>query len=506
MEYHLTEKTIPIERVLLDTVSEQPVDVDLTLPDYCPDIERILRCSLIPRIYLSNVSGDRLSVEGAACVRILYLDSEKGRIRAYEHTAPFSESFELKDSPGDCAVYVDAKPEYMNCRAMSPRKLSLHGAFSLRARVIVSRPLSYMAYDDGGDLQVRLEPLSASSLSGLCRDIFSVREDISMSGREAPSAILSHSLSFRITELKAIRDKLMLSAEGRLELMYLGEDGGDPQLMTCAFPLSRIIDCEGAGEDCVISPELSVMTYDLSLNDDALGGSAVLALDARLCFNALCYSERELSVIADVFAVDRQAEAHTEPLSCRGRVRELSFSDTAKGTVRIDGEGISRMIGVRPERIAVSAAVSGGAPLLSSRLTVSLMYVSADGEIKYIDRELDFDYNPSIDGCDAVDKVSAAVDSLSYRLIDEHTVELRAEVCYRLRAAAIVNRQAAARVTAPDEPDDAPDGDSLILYYADSGESVWDISKRFRSRPADVMAENELEADVLDSDLMLLIP
>ena len=34
---------------VLDTVAEQLADVDLTLPDYCPDIEKILKCDIINR-------------------------------------------------------------------------------------------------------------------------------------------------------------------------------------------------------------------------------------------------------------------------------------------------------------------------------------------------------------------------------------------------------------------------------------------------------------------------
>ena len=41
MEYHLTKKSINTVRCALDTAVEQAVDIDLTLPDYCPDIERI---------------------------------------------------------------------------------------------------------------------------------------------------------------------------------------------------------------------------------------------------------------------------------------------------------------------------------------------------------------------------------------------------------------------------------------------------------------------------------
>ena len=51
MEYNLKKSSIGILQTCLDTVSEQPVDIDFTLPDYCPDIEKILRCKITPKIY-----------------------------------------------------------------------------------------------------------------------------------------------------------------------------------------------------------------------------------------------------------------------------------------------------------------------------------------------------------------------------------------------------------------------------------------------------------------------
>ena len=64
-------------------------------------------------------------------------------------------------------------------------------------------------------------------------------------------------------------------------------------------------------------------------------------------------------------------------------------------------------------------------------------------------------------------------------------------------------------VTAVTADDDAPHkdaGSAVILYYADKGEHVWDISKRFSSRPSDILSENSLEDEVLSGDVMLLIP
>ena len=43
MEFNQENRTFSTTVTVLDTVAEQLADVDLTLPDYCPDIEKILK-------------------------------------------------------------------------------------------------------------------------------------------------------------------------------------------------------------------------------------------------------------------------------------------------------------------------------------------------------------------------------------------------------------------------------------------------------------------------------
>ncbi len=506
MEYNLCKNSVATAGWLLDTVSEEPVDVDITLPDYCPDIERILKCSLVPKIYMANVSDDRLNVEGGACLRIIYLDGGKGCLRAFEHTAPFSQSFPLKDSPEQCAVYVDAKPEYINCRALSPRKLSLHGAFSLYARVAVEKPMEYFGYD-GDDLQVKSEPAQVSSLSGMCCDMFSLQEEVPMNGKPAVGSLIHHRLGARITELKAIHNKIMLSAEGRLELMYLGSgDSNGVECMSYAFPISHIVDCEGVEDGDVIDGKLDVMTYDINVSDDALDGSSILGLDMKLCFNALCWRDMEITLMEDAFSTETDVQPRISPLSFCCNRRRMRFADIAKESIHLEGDTFAKVIDVHCERIQVSAAISGGAPLLSSKASINMMYENAEGEMKNLSRDIDFSYNPSVDDCDSIEGATACVESLSYRIIDERTIELRAEISYTLTVCKNISRAAVTAVSADDDAPKRQQDSALILYYADEGEQIWDISKRFCSRPEDILTENALEDDVLQGDMMLLIP
>ena len=506
MEYHLTKKTLQQPGCVLDTAAEQAVDAEFTLPDYCPDVEKILSCTLDPQLYLSNVSGDRLSVEGASRLRVLYLDGEKGCMRSYDYSVPFSQSLPLKESPADCAVYVQAKPEYLNCRALSPRKLSLHGAFSLCVKVMTAAGQEYYDYEEEDDLQTRRDKLAVSALSGLCSECFTVQEDIPVNAKSGVSAVLGYRIGARITELKAMHDKIMLSAELKPELMLqCGADRSATECMSYSIPVSRVIDCKGADENTVIDGDLSVMSGEIRLMDDALDGSAVLSADVKLCFNALCFAEEEISVLSDAFSTGREAQVRTAPFTCRAKTRCLSETDVGKAKVEPDEE-IGTIKDVHCEKLTASSSVSDGMMTVQTKLRAGILYENSDGETRYVERDANFVFRREIGEDCMPESLKVSAESLSYRLTDSQGLELRAELCYRMTLCGRVNGAAVTAVSADDDAPEKPADSALILYYADSGDTVWAIAKRYASRPADIIAENELEDDAVEEGMMLLIP
>ena len=155
MEYSLKKEYCSVCETILSANSEQPVDLDISLPDYCPDIERILKCRMCPSITSRTITGNRLDVDGVTVIRLYYLDSKKQAIRCCEHTTPFSCSFDLKSTSPDMASSVRVKPEYLNCRAVSPRRLDIHGAFTVMANVYTKGTQEYCTDIEGKDIQQR---------------------------------------------------------------------------------------------------------------------------------------------------------------------------------------------------------------------------------------------------------------------------------------------------------------------------------------------------------------
>ena len=79
MDLILNKEQVFVNEIVYDGQAEQGVEFDYVLPDYYPDIFRILKCSLCPRITSYNVAGDKLNFDGVVYIG-LYLCESSNKI------------------------------------------------------------------------------------------------------------------------------------------------------------------------------------------------------------------------------------------------------------------------------------------------------------------------------------------------------------------------------------------------------------------------------------------
>ena len=102
MEYKLNREAITVNEVVFDASQEQPIDLDLSLPDDCPDIQKIMKCQVYPCITAKSILGDCLEVSGTATMRLLYLDAGGTQIRCYENATQFFRYHSTETQCGKC--------------------------------------------------------------------------------------------------------------------------------------------------------------------------------------------------------------------------------------------------------------------------------------------------------------------------------------------------------------------------------------------------------------------
>ena len=57
MEYRITTEQVALRETVLETTAEIPFDAEVSLPDYCPDIGKILRCRAVPSLTVEELRG-----------------------------------------------------------------------------------------------------------------------------------------------------------------------------------------------------------------------------------------------------------------------------------------------------------------------------------------------------------------------------------------------------------------------------------------------------------------
>lgn len=508
MEYNFSKHSVGCRNSFLDTVNEQIVDVDITLPDYCPDIEKILKCTLISKVYTRTISGGQLTIDGVSDVRILYCDSLRHNIRSFVQSVPFTANFSLKSTPEQYIVLSNTKCEYVNCRALSPRKLVVHGAFSLYAKVYSRDTLDFYSFDEECDLQTKCTKLNASDLSAICQEQFSVTQDITLSSKPPIEAMLTYDVNSNITEVKSIHNKIMLNAELTLKAMYLSDlDSGKIEHISYVFPINRIIDCDGVLDDTVNIPMLEVMSSELMLRNDNMNDGSLLTLDVKMCYSQLGYVSKPISVVDDAYSTKYVIEQKRSMCSFEMNHTTENLTHIVKSTLNLDSVKIAQVLDINCGSLSLSPVISDDVMSIVGKTNICILVEDSEGDVSYIERNVDIDFTAQPQSeFDRAQLIDSKVHSLSYRLLDDSTIELRLElrVCAMLCQSMSINP--VTMVTADDEKELERDECALILHFADKGESVWDVAKMYSTKASVLINENSLTDEVIDSSQMLLVP
>lgn len=507
MELYQENRALCAPQTVLDTVAEQLADVDMTLPDYCPDIEKILKCSLTPQIQSRTLSGGQLQVEGSCTVSVLYVDGEKKTIRCCEQSVNFTQHFTVRDVSESFVILTKTKPEYINCRALSPRRLSIHGAFSLYAKVIVPKTTRLYMPDDA-HLEVRKEELLCACLDSLCQDQFTVSEEVSVADKSPVEAVLTSAVTACVTDIKAVTGKLMVSGEISLKLFYLTNvESGETAKMDYILPFSQVIDCVGAQENSRSVVDCEVLSYDIRLKNDVLSETPLIMLDTKICVTREGFASRSEQIITDAYSTDYAVALERENISVLSDVLPFREHFIEKTTVQIENCRLSGLQDIYADSVSAQIVSADSGLKAEGKLNLCIIARNEENFPVFIERSCDFSHLiPDTVDCNEVLFPGVCTGAISYRLADDSSIELRCELTVTGGAVRSETRRAVSNIITDQDKTLPDDGCALTLYFAEAGEELWDIAKSHHTQLGLLTAENELEDGAIDAPRMLLIP
>ncbi len=492
MDLKDSKRMIRIPKTICKEFEERAVDMDIVLPDYCPDVTAILKCIMQPIVTSRHQSGDRYTVDGTVKLRVLYLTEDRAAVHCYESTQPFSAGFRCA---GATHYKLEVKNDYVNCRAISPRRMDIHGAFRVYLTAVGEGSTSVFEDPCKRDVFCQKEEVFTTVPLSENEKTLVVDETINL-GMQA-DALLYSDLTVASCERKILTNKAIIKGV----LLFKAVFSKDAQLHHTLqeLPFSQIVDVDGLSDELVCEADVSIGEHECYLQQNESGAS-LLFINCKLSACVRCSRRESASVVLDAYSVEQPLVCETTPLQLYDR----SMSASARTTFQEFTTLPDTLVSIEDqwgEMKAYEIREDENGKRICCCILVCIIGRDSDGQLGYYERTIDCS-TPCDGGVHTAHVrligVGCAINGNQIRVqADTEVVSEYASTTFMtvVSDVAVDPKQSFTRPSA-----------AIRIVYACEGETLWDIAKAHHSSVEDIRAENDLTDEYLHAATMLMIP
>ena len=476
-----------------ETRLELPVETEILIPDYLPAVFKIVKCLITPVVLQNRVAGGRWQVEGYLRCTVYYQSEEPGtRLLRTEQKFAFEKSVELPAGQyAEGPAQVWGEPEYCNCRAVSEHRIDLRGAYILSAAVAIRRDLELLTSlaDCGIEQYTR-------TMQGLHCAVTEEKTLTAESSAALPANgenIPDITGSFALGGVTLATGQANIQGTLQIQICIQSADSGELTVRTRDIPIQQTVELPGAAEDDTALVRGEVLACTLSATDGA--GEAALSVTWKL--RVEIWRAVQYTVVADAYST--LCKTQTVQTACRllqktadlaGRIPLVIEDDLpdADGTVL----GCFVTLGA-PAAVQADGSKADTHIKLIGKGTAHVFIGDARGELTCYDKTFTWQPDGLWPGTPDSAWPSAGA-SLVRVTSSKNGARLRVDAEIELNGA-LFQAQSFDALCGVELGEEyaADDGPALYIYYAQKGEPIFDIAKRYHARARDLAAANHLD-------------
>ena len=485
--------------------ARQGLELSVSLPEYFGDIVKVLRCSVTPVAVSVVCQSGQITAEGYHVVRMVYV-AENGGVYAYETSEQFSKHLDVSDCDG-CNVVDFIWAEGCSCRAVSPRRFDVRAVVQFHFKCYGTTRRELLDSATGGGIQLQETTIQTEQVKNILAKKITLNETSELpAGKPDANRILSVSASAALTETKAISGKLMLKGEVTQKILYISEGGGTPETAKLTLPFSEIADVNGLTDTMEHRVQLRLVHADAVIKPLQSGSMRVVESTVHLQTEISCGSEAACRVVSDVFSTDYDVKTDSVGVESVLVSRQIAENVMAAGEFSLQDLAPESMLDDECRVESLKTTVQGDTVTVQGSVVFGMLFQTDAGGLGYVERSLDFTWSKALPGVAGEIRMEpfVSVVASSVSLVGQQAA-VQTELFVEGRLTAVQPLNAISQVELLEEQPKARDDSGMIIYFAEPGETVWDIAKRYNTSPALLAADNRLSGDTIAEKQTLLI-
>ncbi len=504
MECNQQQAKVAATKTLYENFWEEKCECDLLIPDYFPAAEKIIQCSAVPVIISKEIEGERLNVEGSCRFCIIYQGEEGGEIKSFGETVAFSESFPLKESGSKPWVQTVLRVAGTSCRLLNPRKISAKATVSVAVKVRDQETNEAIEGLDCGEAEALFTPATVYTVLDHVVDTVRIQGEIEV--HTDIQDILKTDGSVCIKDIKILPGKAIVKGIANLFLLFSPEsDPSKVESTSTAIPFSQVLELPQQDEHCMMEATACIVNLRSDVEADEDGKNRLISLTATVLTEGEVYQNLEHRFLSEAYSFRyplecEQAEISAEELIEKSEVidhlrHELQWEDTKAEIIQIIGTPVIQKITGQNKTLSMEGVLDLSIFMMEGEQCRSIDKVlpfTVKKEIKQLSEHMRCEVKPCVLGFDGKlegGKLEIKTEiQCSLMIFAKHTFEVISDL--RLDT---------------EHPIEQGDAAPLIVYFAEKGERLWDIARKYATSVSAIKSANEMEQDILNEKRLLLI-
>ncbi|MBP3390898.1 MAG: DUF3794 domain-containing protein [Clostridia bacterium] len=508
MDINLTKHSIKSEEHLFSDTLEIGIEETLHL-NGAKQPKKILKCSGKTVVTSKYISDKTVTVEGTVCVSIIYLDTNNC-LSNYEHNSFFSKTAEANNdlTDGEAAVRIIDEKFFAKIGGDCIVNISAHS--SLEVTVIREKEKEMVCDIDQKCIEQLHSKIDSIAPISFGEKNLVLEEEISVGNSQpAVDCVIRSNATAVIDETKIMGGKVMVKGTVKVYVLYHSVEGTRPQCFEESFPFSQLIDVQGITEDCRVDSFVKILFCELaphSMGDEEIRSFTV---SLKLGVSVKAYCEEEIPAVIDAYSTLGGYSFKRETVSFKKLKESFCERFIARKNLEFTDGAIGSVIDMWCEVKGSTHKFEGQTLKITGTVLVNLLAYDCDGTPECYERPIDFEYtytskeqlcspnamyDITIGNCSytitAANTVAVAVEpQVSVSIYDNMKKEILVDVVQDESAAPINRRQS-----------------SIVLYFAETGEKLWNIARRYNSSVEEIKTINSFTDDVLLSPKKFIIP
>lgn len=508
MDFNIQKERIALCESNFQGSQEHAVDCDITLPEYLPDIVKILRCNCIPGIKSHQVNGDRITAECNCLIRVLYI-CEQGKLHCFEQNMQFAKQIEVKMPDNSTDIFVGAKTDYVNYRVSGQRRFEIHGAITVYAKSNTKKICEMVTDANGDGITLKSEKAEVCDLVSVIERCFAVTETCDAGALSEPMGTVVASCGYGIIdELKIVSNKLFLKGQLIVHTAFTGTETHQVQTLENVININQIIEAPEINENSHIDAHLTVIGLEIKPRFDLSGNKNLLDISACLNFSACGYENRNISCIKDAYSTKYESDIKKSVIYTTSLQDKIDDTFLCRGTAELSTTGISKILSFMCTDISSGFSPADNSYTVNGEVTAEIIYEDIKGEINFAQRQIPYEYRKPSTQVDSLLSCTphCAVTASSFVLNGDSQLDIRIEINVRGFIFSEKERLITTDLSVNKEKIKSVKTASLTIYFADNGESLWNIAEKYNTTVDAIMRENRLSESVVKEKCKLLIP